>query len=272
MQDITLTLAVSTLAAQLEAALNVFSKLTVSDDTEFLILVQGKSPECETVSIPAHIRVIQLDTIGLSKSRNAALHYARGNHIWILDNDIVIDDEDVRWVIPRLTDNESLYIGQIRCTDCDGLYKDYDRNRKGKLGALRISSIEIIAPRAAISTNGISFNTEIGLGTPYPSGEENLFVLDAIRAGLGISFLGKPIVGHPCLLEERKPSQTWTRKPIVQSKGIIARQVGGIAGLALLAWWGLRATQYNRSLRGFTWLLSGYAMQPPKSTETSATQ
>lgn len=269
MQDIDLTLAVSTLAAQLDAALNVFSGLTASDNTEFLILVQGLGSYSEAVTIPTYIRVIHLDSIGLSRSRNAALQHARGTHIWFLDNDVTIRDEDVSWVIPRLKDTKSLYIGQIRCTDCDGLYKDYDRNRKGKLGALRISSIEIIAPRNSAGRNGISFNPAIGLGTDYPSGEENLFVLDAIRAGLGISFLGKPIVGHPCLLEERKPGQTWTRKPIVQSKGIIARQVGGIPSLALLAWWGLRATQYNRSLRGFIWLVSGYCMSPERGKRVS---
>lgn len=261
MKNITLTLAISTLSSRLEAAISIFSALHSDERVEFLILVQGANTHPEGINVPTHIRLVFLDSIGLSNSRNSALKLACGDFIWFLDDDISIEDQDIRWLIPRLTDLQSIYVCQIRCSDCHGLYKDYSRNRKGKLGALRISSIEIIAPRLAIEHKGITFNSRIGLGTGYPSGEENLFIIDAIENGIDIIFLEKPVIGHPCQIEERKPALSWRNKAQVKSKGVIARQVGGTKGLALIVWWGIRASQYNRSLKGLAWIVQGYLTQ-----------
>ena len=251
-----LTLAISTLTSRLDAALTVFDKLTPCDSVEMLILVQGGASEEENGTDSGTVRIEYLDTLGLSHSRNAALEISKGDFVWFLDDDVAIDNQDLNWLLRQLGNDSAVHIGQIKCSDCDNLYKDYSRNREGKVGALRTSSIEIIAPRQKIQDAGIKFNTQIGLGTAFPSGEENLFLLDALASGLIFQHLNRPIISHPCLLEERKPGNSWKNQALVRSKGIIARHVGGITGITLAIWWGARASYYNRSPIGMLWVLS----------------
>ena len=256
MNSIKLTLAISTLASRLDAALAVFNPLTPSDAVEMLVLVQGATPEAASAPHRDGIRIEYLDTLGLSHSRNAALEMSQGEFVWFLDDDVGLNNEDLHWLLQKLEDDTAIHIGQIRCSDCDNLYKDYSRSRQGKIGALRTSSIEIIAPRNKILHAGVHFNTQIGLGTPFPSGEENLFLLDALGSGLEFKHLNRAIISHPCLLEERKPGNSWKNQGLVRSKGIIARHVGGLSGIVLAIWWGARAAYYNRTPIGMLWVLS----------------
>lgn len=258
MKSTKLTLAVSTLGTRINQALNVFEALSPRESVEFLLLVQGATPDMEGVSCPDSVRIEYLDSIGLSHSRNAALQKSKGDFVWFLDDDVIINDADLEWLTSQLNDQESIYIGQIRCSDCDKLYKDYSRSRKGKLGALRTSSIEIIATRHALTNYKITFNPHVGLGTKLPSGEENLFLIDVIRSGLNIKHLNQTIIAHPCLQEERSPRIAWKNEGLVKSKGIIAKHVGGLTGFALACWWGARATYYNLSLIGMVWVLTAF--------------
>ena len=50
----------------------------------------------------------------------------------------------------------------------------------------KAASVEITFKRESINKAGIKFNNAIGLGTKFPSGEENAFLADALRAGLKI--------------------------------------------------------------------------------------
>ena len=263
MSQTKLTVAISTLESRLDAALAVFKPLSPQKSVELLVLVQGTTGRSAPACNEGTVRVEFLDSLGLSHSRNAALQLSKGEFVWFLDDDVSINNEDLSWLTRQLSDVSSIYIGQIKCSDCDGMYKDYTRTRKGKLGALRTSSIEIIAPKNKILSAGIRFNTAIGLGTRLPSGEENLFLLDSLQAGLTFTHLNHSIISHPCLLEERKPCNSWRNEGLVKSKGIIARHVGGVTGVALALWWGARATYYNRSPIGLLWVLGAMLSEKP---------
>ena len=262
MTSATLTLAVCTLASDLKRAQAVFADLAPTTGVEYLILAQGDTASGRSHysnAAGAQVSIVTSPSRGLSKNRNMALAEASGERIWFLDNDIEVTNEDIARLLEEIdTHPADIHVCRIRCSDCAGEYKDYSRRRNGLLGLLRVSSIEIIAHRHRLMENGIGFNEQLGLGTAFPSGEENLLLMDAWRAGLGFHFTSACLVAHPCLLEERQPRQAWRDPGLLRSKGIIARQVGGPSGLALCLWWGARALQYTRSAMAPVRVLAGF--------------
>ena len=268
----TITLAVSTIGDKAEGAIELLEPFADEEGLELIVLAQ-KSPnrlisQIDNIKSEKNIRLIPLDSVGLSKSRNAAIRAATGDYIWILDDDVSIEKHHIQVIQSALRDKpDHIHIGQIECSDCQGLYKDYSRSRKGRLGILRISSIEILAPTRKIRESEVVFNESIGLGTALPSGEENVFLLDCLNAGIPFNFIDKTIIGHPCNIEERQPKHAWKNPAQLQSKGHIARYVGGFSGLALLALWGSRALIYTRSIKAIFSILKGYASSPTRAPQ-----
>lgn len=257
-----LTLAVCTLEADLQRAKAVFASLAPIAEVEYLILSQGDGTPGRrhySNTAGARISIVTSASRGLSRNRNIALTEASGDRIWFLDNDIEITNGDIAGLLDEIdAHNAHIHVCRIRCSDCDGDYKDYGRSRNGLLGLLRVSSIEIIADRHGLANNGIRFNESLGLGTAFPSGEENLLLIHARRAGLRFHFSPATLVAHPCLLEERQPRQAWRNPGMLRSKGIIARQIGGWRGVALCLWWGARAVRYTGSAMAPLRLLDGF--------------
>ena len=63
----------------------------------------------------------------------------------------------------------------------------YEKDKRYYLWNIsKVASVEITFKRKSIIDKGIKFNNIIGLGTKFPSGEENAFLADALRAGLKI--------------------------------------------------------------------------------------
>lgn len=270
----TITLAVSTIGDKADTAIELLEPFRDEEDLELIVLAQ-KSPsqlntQIDTIKSEKNIRLIPLDSVGLSKSRNAAIKAATGDYIWILDDDVSIEKHHIKLIQDALRDKpDHIHIGQIECSDCEGFYKDYSRSRTGRLGILRISSIEILAPTRKIRENGVAFNESIGLGTALPSGEENVFLLDCLNAGIPFNFIKETIIGHPCNIEERQPRQAWKNPAQLQSKGNIARYIGGFSGVALLALWGTRALIYTKSIKAIFLILKGYTSQPASASQDS---
>ena len=160
----TITLAVSTIGDKAEGAIELLEAFSDEEGLELIVLSQ-KSPnrlisQIDTIKSEKNIRLIPLDSVGLSKSRNAAIRAATGDYIWILDDDVSIEKHHIQVIQSALRDKpDHIHIGQIECSDCQGLYKDYSRSRKGRLGILRISSIEILAPIRRIRESEVVFNT-----------------------------------------------------------------------------------------------------------------
>ena len=262
MKPPTPTLAVCTLDADLQRAEAVFADLAPIGGVEYLILSQGDGTPGRrhyTNTRGARIGIVTSASQGLSKNRNIALSEASGDRVWFLDNDVEITNSDITRLLDEIkTHNADIHVCRIRCSDCDGVYKDYGRRRDGLLGLLRVSSIEIIADRHKLADNGIRFNESLGLGTAFPSGEENLLLIHAWCAGLRFHFSPATLVAHPCLLEERQPRQAWRNPGMLRSKGIIARQIGGWRGVALCLWWGARALRYTGSAMAPLRVLDGF--------------
>ena len=143
---------------------------------------------------------IKLEKTGLSYSRNEGFKYVSGNYITISDDDCWYIADSLEKISKEIKNRENLYtvfsfkifdpINQISFKN-NYLLKEKQLNI---LDILHCSSIEIFFHHSII--NDIRFDERFGVGSIYPSGEENIFLTDIIKKGYKIIYIPIDIVYH----------------------------------------------------------------------------
>ncbi|MDF2686220.1 MAG: hypothetical protein K0S55_1401 [Clostridia bacterium] len=135
------------------------------------------------------VRIISTPERGLSNSRNMLLKNAEGDICIIGDDDVLYLDGYTQRIENAYETYPDADIIAFLFTEEMG--KD-TRKRCVKAGRLnifsisKVASVEITLKRKSILSKGLAFDSRIGLGSPFPLGEENAFLADALRAGLRI--------------------------------------------------------------------------------------
>lgn len=153
------------------------------------------------------IRVITTTERGLSNSRNKLLDNT--------DCDVaILGDDDLYYLDGYEKIIESAYekypkADIIAFCFTQKLGEDTRRQfpKPKKLGILdigKIASVEITFKPKSVKEKEIRFDTLLGLGAEFGSGEENAFLADALRAGLEIQFVPMTICYLLPDTEERK--------------------------------------------------------------------
>ncbi len=139
------------------------------------------------------------DEKGLSKSRNIALREALflGKEICIFcDNDVLYEDgyeELIEKAFDRNPDSDILVFFVERPERHEPVYKT--ERRLDCLHAMKIFSPEIAFRLSGIRKAGLKLDTLFGAGARYGMGEENIFLFDALKAGLKITYVPIRIAG-----------------------------------------------------------------------------
>ena len=170
---------------------------------EALVVNQNCPEKQEEIFLLDDIKVKVLSTSekGLSRSRNMLLENS-----WA--DVCIIGDDDVEYLDGYLESIENAY---KKYADADIIIFRFT-HEKGKETRARFTedvkvtmqnvskfaSVEITFKRKSVIDAEVRFNNNIGLGTPFPSGEENAFLADALRAGLKIYHVPVTI----CVAEE----------------------------------------------------------------------
>lgn len=143
----------------------------------------------EYITDAVRARVICTEEKGLSRSRNKLLENAEGDICIIGDDDVEYLDGYAELIKRAYDEIPDADIIAFRFTHKKG---SETRARYSKIKRLRmwniskVASVEITFKRNSVKNSGIAFNNNIGLGTAFPSGEENAFLADALRTGLKI--------------------------------------------------------------------------------------
>lgn len=132
-----------------------------------------------------NIRYLQSNTIGLSKSRNIAIDNARGDILWIMDDDTEILDSAYDLIVDQFRIGHQVVILNFLRTDISLNKTLFKKHYFNLINAAKISSINICFTSEIIS-KGFRFDEEFGLGTNSPSGEEYIFVTDIIRSKIPV--------------------------------------------------------------------------------------
>lgn len=142
------------------------------------------------------VRMISNTERGLSNSRNALLDNAVGDVCIIGDDDIVYV-EGYEKIIKEAY--EEYPLADIICfrfaLDSNLTPRPHFASACGidifKIS--KVASVEVTFKLKSIKEKGIRFDTLLGVGSTFGSGEENAFLADALRAGLKIQYVPETI-------------------------------------------------------------------------------
>lgn len=166
-------------------------------DFEILVIVQG-----EGGVVPARddVREIRLDSRGVARSRNEAIHQARGEVV-------VFGEENAEWLTDGIdemlavfADNPRLAVFVGRAVDEAGvLRKRYPVFREPATvwNSARVGTIELAVRPAMLVKSGVLFDERFGAGTENFLGDEYILIADANRAGLKCDYFPITISQHP---------------------------------------------------------------------------
>lgn len=205
-----LTIGISTIAQNYEALIKSLENYTclIDNDVVFLVCVQGQ------IELPIYkkdnISIIFSKSKGLSKSRNIIIDNSHTKWLWFQDDDISLSIDNVIMFIEILKKSHSdIFLSKICSLESSLPYKNYNFHYFHSIfNCLKVSSIEIIVNLDFIKKNSIYFNEKLGLGTPMPSCEENLFVYKIFKISKNIKYLDSFLCFHTSILANRNIDYT----------------------------------------------------------------
>lgn len=138
------------------------------------------------------IRMISVNEVGLSKSRNKAIENSKAEICVLADDDLVYVDNFDEIIENSFNENQDI---DILCFCVEGInkkFKNYHKleKRLNFITSMKVSSVEIAFKRKSIINNNIRFDEKFGSGSKeYKMGEENIFLAQCLKKGLKIKFI-----------------------------------------------------------------------------------
>ena len=183
--------------------------------------------EYENAEIPASllqrkdVEIHRLDIKGLSNNRNNALEHCKGDIVLIADDDLEYQPDFAKKIIETFEEDPSLDLATFKI---DFFNKKIYPDESCKLGLplpknYYVSSIEMAFRRNSL--RGIRFWDKMGLGnTLLACGEDELFMISAVKRNLECRFINKEIGSHPVEStgDKAKPG-------VLRGQGFILRKI-----------------------------------------------
>lgn len=193
---------ISTIDSGIEKISNIL--LPFRKDVKYIVSHQYRNEKYLPVPkelLREDVLVSQIPGEGLTKSRNNAIRLATADICVIADDDVRYTNEYFDNILSVYNQESDVDIAcfKIFTGENEPEYKEYPLTTVivTDIHDYSPSSIEITFKLNSIKNKKIVFDERFGLGTWLIGGEEELFTLDAIKAGLKIKFFPSYIVQHP---------------------------------------------------------------------------
>ena len=146
----------------------------------------------------AKIKLINKNEIGLSKSRNLAIHSSTADICLVADDDIVYVKDFDKIILNAFSNNPNADIITFMMKDFDGkLFKQYPKKKLHDKNTLSsVNSVVIAFKRDSIISNNIKFDNNFGLGSIFQTSDEYVFLRNALDLKLNIIFQNEVILSH----------------------------------------------------------------------------
>ena len=164
---------------------------------------------------------------GLSRSRNHALELTDADIVLLSDDDIHYLPSIEETIITAFNAHPEADIITFQIETPEGNpFRNYASKPfwHTKKSLLSVCSVEIAMRVKSINNIQLRFDESFGLGTDFPSGEENIFLTDALKKGLKILYLPYPIVIHPL----ESSGSSYDILAVTQAKGALFYRIFGI--------------------------------------------
>ena len=195
----TLQLLISTLDNGIERIPSML--LEPRDGISYLVSWQHSDDSPVGALPPALLRddvtVLHLQGRGLSRNRNNCIRHATADVCLICDDDCTYTHEQLNCVALTFATHRDVDLATFKSHGLTTQYPDKQFNLKEKRKNYFASSIEIAFRRTSVQGK-LQFNELFGLGAPVlHCGEEEVFIHDAIKAGLNCMYFPAYVVSHP---------------------------------------------------------------------------
>lgn len=197
--------------------------------------------ECPPTLEQGGVTALSVRSKGLSKSRNMALRTSTADVCLLADDDVRLDAQYYQTIERAYAQFPGADIIALYIEDEDQaalrVKKPLKEGKVGKIGSMKIRSVQISFRRDRIVEAGITFREQFGAGTEFFMGEENIFLADCLRHGLKI--YSYPIkIGS---LVDRESS--WFKgfnEQYLRVKGVVFRAISPVAWPVLVLQFVLR--------------------------------
>ena len=216
-----LTIAYSTLPNRVKAI--VFPERR--PDREVLVQVQNPQ-EISYVVSEKTAKIIEMRSVGVAKSRNAAIERASGKYLLFADDDITFSENGIAEALEYFEANPDCAIALTQAKDDSGaLRKEYFNEIKPLrlTNSARAATYELMIRVDAFREKGIKFDEEFGAGAENYLGDEYIFISDALRAGLKGVHLPVVLATHPT---ESSGSRWGSEKDLSARQKVFSRVFG----------------------------------------------
>lgn len=200
--------------------------------------VEGSAPP--PIVMPG-LRMHSYAERGAARSRNRALELSDADVLLFGDDDLQYESGFEAGVLDAFA----------RHPDADGITFQYLNAESGvparpypetgrahsPWSVLGVGTVEIALRPARF--RGLRFDTRFGAGAHYPSGDEPIFLIDAMRAGRRLRFCPLSLSRHP---EQSSGRRVWTEQE-TRSRGAALRRMFPTVWPALLA--AIAVTKYR---------------------------
>ena len=252
----TITVAISTRAVNMDHFLNNFPFESLRDADEVVIIIQGML-DSKPMGFSNNYTIIEDNGKGVSRSRNIGLLHANCDYIWFMDDDILLNNDAIITVKNyMLKYNADIFTVRMQTFERDAPYKNYpSKHILDRRDIINISTVEIIASRGLILESKVRFNESLGLGTKYPSCEENIFLLDLFDFAAEIIHIPEYVQKHPLL---NRSKMHFTNPNILFAKGVFCKRYNGFMGIMLMFVWFFKSIIYGSGIKNSIKLIYGY--------------
>lgn len=158
----------------------------------------GDAPIPEAIAGRGDVEVHRFDRSGLSRNRNNALQYCRGDIIVSTDDDLIYYPDGIRQLRTAFQQQPDLDFATFRSVHANtDKFPPHQVDLKGRLPKnYYVASFEIAFRRS--TAGNLRFADEFGLGSPmFHCGDDEIFLLTAMRAGYRCRFLPITVCAHP---------------------------------------------------------------------------
>ena len=174
-------------------------------DFEIIVIDQSENDLTEKVLQDFHDLTIVYERVafkGLSKARNQAFRYAKGDYFCLIDDDAYYSENYLSNIEKHIkVNNKTIVTGYLWNTVTKSDFVNYKALHEGrKLSHRQVirycPSPAISFPKEIISILG-NFDEEFGVGVKYGAGEETDFILRAMRYGYVVRYYRDVRARHP---------------------------------------------------------------------------
>lgn len=226
--------------------------------SNYLVINQHSSDT--NAALNTHKNIYNYQEKGIAKSRNKALKKATADICLIADDDIIFLDNAQQVILETFQENPSADIITFQIQTPQGhLFKTYSAKKKwhNQLSLMRVISYEIAFKRQSIISAGLKFDERFGLQADFPTGEENIFMIDAYKKGLKILYAPVPIVIHA----EKSSGKNLHDHQMISARGAVFYRMFGATAYIISLLFAIKKYPLSNSnvYRFYTLMLKGIA-------------